>query len=113
MTGSTTTSKPAPIDTIALLAVAQYAADHGHGLYGLGTPVVPHDPIAINLHPEQVDAWVETITLTADPVVRPITGTNHESVRYPGIITTSIGDVRVVLMAVRPSQGLQLVGAAS
>lgn len=106
-------STPAPIDTLALLAVAQYAADHGHGLYGLGTPVTPRDPISINLHPDQVEAWLDTVTVTGDPVVRPIADTNHESVRYPGIVTTTIGDVRVVLMAVRPTQGIHLVGAAS
>lgn len=98
---STTTSRAAV--PLAMLAVAQHAVDHGLTADGIDSPVVDGDPITIRVRSTSLQAWLETVELLDDPIIRPLgqEARSHETFRQLARVTAPIGLVKVVVMCVR------------
>ncbi|MBA2952156.1 hypothetical protein GON03_19250 [Nocardioides sp. MAH-18] len=104
-----------PVTTLALLAVAQHAADHGLALDAVDAPRHTGDPIQIRIFAEHFEAWLDTVTNLQVEERRPVSSQPGSQVlTHRATVPSPIGDVAVELWTVvlAPS-GLRLLGSAS
>lgn len=120
MTGTSATSNRADLSAktvpLAMLAVAQHAIDHHLSTWRIEhTSWTPADGILVGVDRQQLDAWLDTVTVLDEPAVRRGTGlaANVEMVSYPALLPSPIGDVRITVVSSRQVVGLHLVGDAS
>lgn len=106
-------SSTAATTTLAMLAVAQHAADYGLDVHGINAPIAD-DSIGVSVPAAQLDAWLDTIVVDEDPVVRSATSAPYyETVTYRGHLAAPIGDISITISTARRVTPLHLVGSAS
>lgn len=108
------TTRRTPVETLAVLAIVQHAADHGLGLNEVETPhglglLVPR----VRVTSTELLRWMDTVEQMDDPTVtHPMVG--WETSAYPVRIVTAIGDLVFEVVTTRKATvALTVVGAAS
>lgn len=98
--------------TLAILAVAQHAANYDLSINGIDAPI-GDKAVRVSVPSTNLDAWLDSIVVDQDPVVRSAPVAGYESVVYGGHLASPIGDVRVTISTARRVVPLRVVGNAS